>query len=65
VEGKYKVIINSRLLTGDAAGPPKEFGKVAKADANNIPAKYNQKSELMCEVKAGDPNAFDFPLKSK
>ncbi|QDT53470.1 hypothetical protein Pan44_14870 [Caulifigura coniformis] len=47
--------------TGDDAGPAKKAAKSSKAV---IPARYNTRSELEVDVKAGE-NVFDFQLESK
>jgi len=66
--GKNKVQIGSteeeddpEAATGDDAAPAK---KPAKSSKVTIPAKYNTKTELEVDVKAGD-NVFDFKLESK
>ena len=46
----------------DATLPP---GEIPKPKKDPIPAKYNTKSELTAEVKAGVPNTYDFPLVTK
>jgi len=64
VPGKYKVTISADAgkpvamvdgMPGGAGTPNKEL----------IPAKYNAKSTLTAEVKAGGPAEFPFELKSR
>lgn len=61
--GGYRVVISapdpktvttvSEEMPGSTPRPPKDL----------IPPQYNANSTLNAEVKAGDPNVFDFPLK--
>jgi hypothetical protein len=39
-------------------------GTGPKHDKELLPAKYNAKTTLKAEVKAGEANKFDFPLTS-
>jgi len=61
--GRYKVTIyagDGRSGAGDASpDPPKGGGKAGK---ERIPAKYNEKSEIVKEVTQGGPNQFDFDI---
>jgi hypothetical protein len=60
--GNYKVMINAPQganfnptgAPGSDLGPP---------PTELMPERYNAKSELRAEVKKGEPNVFDFPLK--
>jgi hypothetical protein len=68
VPGKYMVAIfnapGDRPAGGsaDATVPvPRSRNRSARTDA--IPARYNARSELTAEVKAGGPNSFTFDLK--
>jgi len=63
VAGSYHVMISSRTGTKvDASQPP---GEAPAPRKDPIPAKYNTKTELKVEVKAGGPNTYEFPLVSK
>ena len=66
--GTYRVEVNSpeggpivpstdpvKAMEQASAPPPKE----------RIPERYNAKSELTAEIKAGGPNSYNFDLKSK
>jgi hypothetical protein len=64
--GEYEVIIS--VPTGGP--PPKESGDEPpgtgageKETRETLPAKYNSKTELKREVKAGEQNEFNFDLK--
>ena len=60
--GKYKVMISS--AAGEAAPPgPDDAPGISGIQKDRIPAKYNANTELTREVKADDPNVFDFDLK--
>jgi hypothetical protein len=63
VPGSYKVLISSQsaaeVRPGEMPGDP------PKPRPDPIPAKYNTKSTLTAEVKAGGPNSFEFPLQTK
>ncbi|HET6575509.1 MAG TPA: hypothetical protein VFG68_18040 [Fimbriiglobus sp.] len=67
--GEYQVIISV-----PTAGPPPKRGAPAadqppgegageKETRETLPAKYNAKTELKREVKAGEDNEFNFDLK--
>jgi hypothetical protein len=68
VPGNYKVQIDARedagapLAQGDLPGAPNVS---KKKPAALIPPRYNSKTELTAEVKAGGPNDFTFDLKKK
>jgi hypothetical protein len=63
VAGTYRVVITTRMGPEvDASQPP---GEAPKPKKDPIPAKYNTKSTLTAEVKAGVPNTFDFPLATR
>ena len=63
--GEYEVIISvPKAAPGKAAKEeegPGEGGE--KETAETLPARYNAKTELRAEVKAGEKNEFDFHLK--
>jgi hypothetical protein len=68
VPGKYTVAIFSapgdRPAGGSAeATVPVPRARDRSARAAAIPARYNARSELTAEVKAGGPNSFTFDLK--
>lgn len=59
--GKYKVAISSPETK---AGPKEEMpGMSGPPPKETIPEKYNGKTELTAEIKAGAKNVFDFDLK--
>lgn len=60
--GKYKVLISSPAGEMKPPGPDDPPG-ISGIQKDLIPARYNEKSDLTREVKAGDPNVFDFELK--
>lgn len=67
-QGRYELVFNENLK-GAAVGT--HLVKISARDAQpekgnleTIPIKYNDKSDLKREVKAGD-NTFDFDLESK
>lgn len=66
VAGRYRVTINS-AIGGAPASPDEPPGAVVEANLPKelLPAKYNTKSELVAEIKAGGPNNLDYELKSK
>lgn len=64
VIGQHTVSINKEKPeipagTGDKVDRPEDYGP-----SGLLPPKYNDKTELRAEVKAGD-NKIDFPLTSK
>jgi len=69
-EGHYKLTYLRDLL-GAKIGPHKVTIRTAGAEdteaaheKERVPAKYNEKTTLECEVKSGE-NTFDFTLESK
>ena len=62
VAGGYRVIITSppKSTAAPSEGGP---GKAPPSPPDRIPKKYNASSTLNAEVKAGQPNSFDFDLK--
>ena len=58
--GQHRVEITA---TRAATGPKDPFG-VAPPPKSIVPERYNGKSELKKEVRAGTPNEFEFPLTS-
>jgi hypothetical protein len=74
VPGSYQVMIFASDQTqatspveppGPGASATKEEKKQARArrSAELLPLRYNLKSELIAEVKAGGPNVYTFDLK--
>ena len=64
VPGRYQVrfeaydkLLYGPAIAGDPAPPPK------KLDQEPLPAKYGAQSTLEKEIKAGEPNVFDFDLR--
>jgi hypothetical protein len=53
----YDKILYGPAIPGDPAPPPK------KLNQEPLPAKYGADSKETVEVKDGDSNVFDFPLK--
>ena len=68
--GKYRVAILGDE-EGDASpsdeppGPPPKASRSAPKKPPMVPDKYNAKTTLTAEVKAGESNAIDFDLKSQ
>lgn len=66
IPGSYSVQITA---SGGEQAPPEGSdgmpGTGPKHDKELLPAKYNAKTTLTAEVKAGGANTFDFPLTSK
>jgi hypothetical protein len=62
--GKKVVRIQGSAKTGNQieAGPPLPPGTMVDEVKPVVPAKYNDKSELIREVEAGKVNEFDFEL---
>jgi hypothetical protein len=61
--GKYKVSITSpdgKTPDADPNAPPGPGGNFASKD--RIPKQFNTESKVEVEVKAGDPNKFDFTI---
>ena len=62
VAGNYRVVISTRMgAEVDATQPP---GEAPKPKKDPIPAKYNTKSELKAEVKAGARTRSTSPPRS-
>ncbi len=61
VPGNYKVMIYAQ---GEASPLPEDYmpGAPKPLPKDLIPRKYNSKTTLTAEVKAGGPNTFKFPL---
>ena len=57
--GRYKVTVNAPDRIPKDGPPGSDTGPQQK---ELIPAKYNSSSTLEREVKAGQPNVFEFPL---
>jgi hypothetical protein len=63
--GRYVVSLS---LTDDPdapAGAPPDVDLAAPGGGERLPARYNERSELRAEVKAGATNSFDFELTGK
>lgn len=65
IPGSYSVQVTA---SGGEQAPPEGSdgmpGTGPKHDKELLPAKYNAKTTLKAEVKAGEANKFDFPLTS-
>jgi hypothetical protein len=64
VVGKHRVAI-SLPSGGTAANPSKPLADAPGAPKERLPAKYNIRSELTCDVPKGGTKAADFVLQSK
>jgi hypothetical protein len=69
VPGAYSVAVfaeAAKVAVNASPGTP-EYEAAAKkvSSGNPVPAKYNFNSILKAEVKAGEPNVFNFELTSK
>lgn len=63
VAGSYRVMISSRMGAAvDASQPP---GDAPAPKKDPIPPRYNTKTDLKAEVKAGVANTYEFPLTTK
>jgi len=62
VPGTYKVAISSINEMAETKSPHGLPGKVGPPAKNVVPRQYNIGSALTKEVKAGEPNTFDFEL---
>lgn len=62
--GKKKVEIRASKMRKLPAGQKGAMGETEVMD-DYIPQKYNSKSELNAEIKAGGANQFDYKLVSK
>jgi hypothetical protein len=58
--GTYRVMISS--MKGGWTAEAREAGRPRTRAVEQLPAKYNTKSELTVEVKKGGANRFDFDL---
>jgi len=61
--GKYRISIyagDGRSGAGDASPDSPYAG--TKPGKERVPAKFNEKSELVREVTSGGPNKFDFDI---
>jgi hypothetical protein len=63
--GPYRVEITSMQPTGKKKPDPDEPGGMIDEARNIIPHRYNVRSELKVEVKAGEDNQFNFDLSAK
>ena len=61
--GKYSVSISAPDNKSKAAAAEAMPGMSGPPPKETLPAKYNAKTELKAEVKAGGKNVFDFDLK--
>jgi hypothetical protein len=57
--GAYRVTIRSPVV--DRSAPP--GGMSSPPTREQVPARYNARSELTADVRAGEPNRFDFHLE--
>jgi hypothetical protein len=62
VPGTYKVAISSVTEMAETREPHNAPGKVGPAPKNLVPKQYNTASTLTAEVKAGQPNEFDYEI---
>ena len=62
--GNFRVAITASRKTGRKMQDPM-LGTMVDETAEAIPACYNRQSTLSAKVKAGDPNQFEFALKSQ
>ena len=62
--GKFKVQITARRPSSKLMRDP-ETGQATRGFEQYIPAKYNTRTELTADVKAGEDNEFTFDLKSR
>ncbi|MFM7540599.1 MAG: hypothetical protein ACKO9Z_13165 [Planctomycetota bacterium] len=61
--GKYAVAISAPENKSRAAAEEAMPGMSGPPPKETLPAKYNSKTELRAEVKAGAKNEFDFDLQ--
>jgi len=61
--GKYAVAISAPENKSKAAAEQAMPGMSGPPPKETLPAKYNSKTELRAEVKAGAKNEFDFDLQ--
>ena len=62
--GKYELVYVDDVK-GAVMGPlTVRINKMGENEQSVVPGRYNSKSELQADVKAGS-NTFDFPLKTK
>jgi hypothetical protein len=62
--GPHKVFIRPTDMPAEEPSPDGSSGGAPVAPPPKIPSKYNKRSSLTAEVKAGR-NTFDFALESK
>ncbi len=70
IPGTYSVMIFAEGQAPDPNAPPADEmpGEIQAKPAprtGRIPIRYNFETELKAEVKAGEPNTYDFALKKK
>jgi hypothetical protein len=63
--GRYVVGLSFTEDPDAPAGAPPDRDLAAPGGGERLPARYNEKSELRAEVKAGASNTFDFELAGK
>jgi hypothetical protein len=68
--GKYRVAIlgdeeATAPPTDEAPGPMPKRSARQPVKESKVPGKYNTKSTLTADVKAGESNTFDFDLKTR
>lgn len=61
--GKYSVSISAPDNKSKAAAAEAMPGMSGPPPKETLPAKYNAKTELKAEIKAGGKNVFDFDLQ--
>lgn len=64
IAGTYNVSISTVDLTSNVS-PDEAPGEAPKPKKDPIPAKYNVKTTLKADIKAGEPNVLDYALESK
>jgi hypothetical protein len=64
VAGSYKVAIATVPPSAAGSEPPPP-GEAPKPKPDPIPARYNAKTTLTADIKAGGPNILDFALDAK
>jgi hypothetical protein len=63
--GRYVVGLSFTEDPDAPAGAPPDRDLAVPGGGERLPARYNEKSELRAEVKAGASNTFDFELAGK
>lgn len=63
--GPHRVEVMAIRPTGRKVPNPDDPGQMIEETYNAVPPRYNLRSELTAEVKAGAENKFDFTLSGK